>query len=253
MKYAIALTREEVVHLYQTPLSTLDVAKLFGVSAEMIRKKLVEWGVPRHPPKNLPRPQPNKARKMEANRFWKGGRTVDRKGYVLVKRNDHPGANASGYVRLHRLVMEETLGRPLLAGEVVHHVDEDPSNNEPGNLRLYASNAEHLADTLKTRCPAWTEEGKQKMQQNGQRLGQKHAASLAALKAYALALNETPDRFLASLSVEQRHLCGMASELGILWPLAELELERETIRREWLVLQSPRSRRRWGRKWGYQH
>lgn len=225
---------------------------MFGVSAESIRKKLVEWGVPRHPAKNLPRPQPTKARKMESNCFWRGGQTVDKHGYVLVKRNEHPAANSSGYVRLHRLVMEENLGRPLTEAEVVHYVDEDPSNNAPDNLRLYASNADHLADTLKDRCPDWTEEGRQRMLQNGLRQGQRLAAIQTSLEAYARAHSETPDRFLRSLSTEQRHLCRMAVELGISWPLAELERERETVRREWLFLQSPRSRRSWGRKWASQ-
>lgn len=226
----------------------MDIAKLLGVNPETVRKRLVEWGVPRHPAKNLPRPQPNKARKMEANGFWKGGKIVDWNGYVLVKMNDHPDANHIGYVREHRLVMQEKIGRPLLPGEVVHHRDEDPSNNSPDNLRLYASNAEHLADTLKSKCPAWTEEGRRKMQQNGQRQGQRQAAILAALRAYAQAHSETPDRFLASLSPEQRHLCRMAVELGRPAPLAELEPERETILAAWLALQSKRVRRWWGRK-----
>lgn len=35
-----------------------------------------------------------------------------------------------------RMVMEEHLGRELLPGEDVHHIDEDPSNNDVSNLEI---------------------------------------------------------------------------------------------------------------------
>ena len=43
----------------------------------------------------------------------------------------------------HRVVAEEKLGRALLPGEVVHHVDGDYRNNHPDNLEVLASQAEH--------------------------------------------------------------------------------------------------------------
>ena len=43
----------------------------------------------------------------------------------------------------HRVVAEEILGRPLRKGEVVHHIDGNRRNNNPGNLRIFASQAEH--------------------------------------------------------------------------------------------------------------
>lgn len=35
----------------------------------------------------------------------------------------------------HRVVAEQKLGRPLRPGEVVHHLDGNPRNNDPQNLR----------------------------------------------------------------------------------------------------------------------
>lgn len=82
---------------------------------------------------------------------WKGGRKVRKDGYILVVApDDHPHPSdqhkPSGlkYILEHRLVMEQKLGRYLLPTEVVHHIDEDPSNNDPDNLMLFASQLEHV-------------------------------------------------------------------------------------------------------------
>ena len=59
--------------------------------------------------------------------------------------------------------MEEHLGRYLNPEEVVHHIDGNPANNNIENLELFANNAEHLAQTLKGKCPKWTEQGIEKI------------------------------------------------------------------------------------------
>lgn len=43
----------------------------------------------------------------------------------------------------HRVVAEEILGRKLMPGEVVHHIDGDKRNNSPENLMVFSSQAEH--------------------------------------------------------------------------------------------------------------
>ena len=43
----------------------------------------------------------------------------------------------------HRYVMELHIGRELLPEEVVHHIDENPKNNDISNLMLFPNNAEH--------------------------------------------------------------------------------------------------------------
>ena len=68
--------------------------------------------------------------------LWKGGFWVDRDGYKLVKRAEHPMANNQGYIREHRLVMSEHIGRALIKTEVVHHINGNPLDNRIENLRL---------------------------------------------------------------------------------------------------------------------
>ena len=45
----------------------------------------------------------------------------------------------------HRVVAEQMLGRPLMPGEVVHHIDRNKRNNAPENLMVFRSQADHAA------------------------------------------------------------------------------------------------------------
>lgn len=43
----------------------------------------------------------------------------------------------------HRVVAEQFLGRPLMPGEVVHHIDGNKRNSSINNIRVYKSQSEH--------------------------------------------------------------------------------------------------------------
>lgn len=73
---------------------------------------------------------------------WNGGRTIDN-GYICIWIPEHPNSDSKGYVREHRLVMEEKIGRYLKRSEVVHHIDGDTMNNDIDNLILFKSQSEH--------------------------------------------------------------------------------------------------------------
>ena len=107
---------------------------------------------------------------------WKGGRLIDKNGYLLVYSPGHPMARGR-YVLEHRLVMAEKLGRMLTDAEVVHHKDRNKLNNHPDNLELFARNSDHLRHELTGKVPNWSEEGKQRIAAGVQKRADNHRGS----------------------------------------------------------------------------
>lgn len=71
--------------------------------------------------------------------MYKDRKRINKNGYIVVEYPDHPKAFDTGTgiigVYEHVLITEEDiLDRPLKKGEVVHHLDENKSNNSPDNL-----------------------------------------------------------------------------------------------------------------------
>lgn len=76
---------------------------------------------------------------------WKGGRTLDKSGYVLILDRSHPNIDKKGvsrYRREHVAVMERYLKRQLTQKEIVHHVNGNKQDNTLNNLRVM-SRSEH--------------------------------------------------------------------------------------------------------------
>lgn len=79
-----------------------------------------------------------------ANGFWKGGRSIDAQGYVVVR------VGVNRVEREHRIVAEKMLGRPLADGEVVHHKNGNRQDNRPENLEVLPSQSDHMRHHMTT-------------------------------------------------------------------------------------------------------
>ena len=126
-------------------LSLGEIAAQLGVSKPTVERELRRLGVKSKRGRGSP---------LEKNFFWQGGVRTDTDRYVMVRVSDHPCRTHDGYVREHRLVMERLLGRYLLPAESVHHKDGDPANNDPANLMLFATHAEHMRHEWRERWAA---------------------------------------------------------------------------------------------------
>lgn len=71
---------------------------------------------------------------------------IDGDGYIVIRKKRTESAK-----RLHRVLMEEHLGRKLMGNEVVHHIDRNKLNNEMSNL-VVMTRAEHINEHRNDLC-----------------------------------------------------------------------------------------------------
>jgi len=87
----------------------------------------------------------SKPNRQEKNSHkWKGGKYKDKFGYIRIYARNHPLCPTNGYMVQSHLVAEKYLKRHLTRGEVMHHIDENKSNDKPKNLYLFHSQGKHL-------------------------------------------------------------------------------------------------------------
>lgn len=148
---------QKIIDLSNGRRSSAEIAAMTGLTARYVRKVMTRHNCPRLQPGS----QPGKK-----NHQYKTGRRIDRDGYALVSVANHPFARKRpgrkmGQVFEHRLIVEDMLDRYLEPGEVVDHVDGLKLHNHPDNLRLFATNAEHLRQTVGV--PEWSVSGWRKI------------------------------------------------------------------------------------------
>jgi hypothetical protein len=80
-----------------------------------------------------------------------GTRLLDSKGYVSVRTVDENGRSV--WRQEHRIVLEQVLGRPLVAGESVHHKNGIRDDNRPENLELWIGPIRSGIRAADFKCP----------------------------------------------------------------------------------------------------
>ena len=74
---------------------------------------------------------------------WRGGRKINSQGYILIYKPNHPFCDNTGYIREHRFIIEQYLGRYLKSQERPHHLNNDKQDNRLENLYLFNSETKH--------------------------------------------------------------------------------------------------------------
>lgn len=148
----VAVAKHQIATLLREGLFLQEICRRTGLPETSVRRWANQLGIP------IPRCRSGPLHGAQS-REWRGGRTLDKHGYVQVWMPMHPAANRSGRYWEHRLVMEVELGRYLLPAEVVDHGDNCPYHNSPQNLTVYATNGEHLRAELSGQASATSRGG----------------------------------------------------------------------------------------------
>lgn len=96
--------------------SISEIAQAYGVDDEMLRRRFVKRGVPI---------RTNQRIRGDQHLFWKGAKAYQNNKYHAAQ------------------IVEVCLGYKPPKDSVNHHMDENPKNNDPSNLRVFPSLKEH--------------------------------------------------------------------------------------------------------------
>lgn len=145
---------DKIVPLCDGVRSSTEIAEILGENPKYIQKMMLKFDLPRRVQSAVP---------SHRNVFYKCGRHINKDGYasVICPVSHYGMANKNGRVLEHRLVVAQEIGRNLQSHEVVDHKNGIRLHNDPSNLRLFDSNADHLRETISGSVPQWSEKGKE--------------------------------------------------------------------------------------------
>lgn len=147
---------KKIIELSDGKRTSVEIADLVGLSPRYVRKVMKKFDLPR---------LGEGARPGSDNHQFVSGRRIDYDGYVLITApSDHPFARkrtnrSTKLMYEHRHVAEKKIGRYLRPEEVVDHIDGLTLHNAPENLRVFATNSEHLAATISGKQKMWSPMG----------------------------------------------------------------------------------------------
>ncbi len=124
---------------FNEDFSINKISQKLNVCSTTIRKYFIKYNIPLFNQKESAKIFYSGSK----NNKWNGGKAISSHGYIQILMPNHPYCDIRGYVYEHRLVMEKHLGRYLSPNEIVHHLDENKTNNSIENLKIM-TNEEHI-------------------------------------------------------------------------------------------------------------
>lgn len=92
--------------------------------------------------------------------FWNIEKIISKGDYFYCIVREHPNRTKNDYVLLHRVIMENHLGRLLNTNEIVHHKNENKKDNRLENLEVLSASEHakhHMSEIgrslLELKCP----------------------------------------------------------------------------------------------------
>ena len=77
------------------------------------------------------------------NPFWKNGKFINKDGYIMIYKPNHPFCMSNNYIREHRLIIEKQIRRYLLFKEKVHHLGKR-NDNRLKMLMAFINQSAHI-------------------------------------------------------------------------------------------------------------
>lgn len=136
---------------WKEELSMRAIAKICGMNYGKIRCLMWKLGIPtrtRIEARNTERclklsselmsgeKNPQYGLRGERSPTWKGGRKIDKNGYVYLKKPFHSKASKDGYVAEHIFIWMNYYQKNIPLSHMIHHEDKNRQNNQIENLTL---------------------------------------------------------------------------------------------------------------------
>ncbi len=125
---------QEIVDLYLTgDFTQRNLATRYGVDKHAI-SHILRTSIPLETLKSIASKALHRSRQSRHN--WKGGRRINKNGYVELN-------IAGAYLKEHRVVAVQKLGRQLTEKEIVHHINGNKLDNAEENLLVLPDQSTH--------------------------------------------------------------------------------------------------------------